>query len=216
MKTVLVFCLTTLICAVAWSQNADLSSRNITLRILDKKGRPAKNIIAQSLISGKGGITDRLGKFVFADISDNDTISIEITRNKQIKIPVTGMDSIVVMAKSSKLISYFDNQGQNVVVETTLLEKSNIINVEELLKRKSYSSLAELLRQEAPVSLVTGPTTIKSGTEPLVVLDGVDIGLLSEAENKVNVRSIKTIEVQKNGMGWGVRGTNGVIMIKTY
>ena len=209
------FCFAFLFCAVVWAQNADSSNGDITLRIIDKKGRPVRGIVAQSLITGMGGTTDRSGRFVFANMSDSDTIIVKMTRNGQISIPVAGMDSILVMAESSKFYSYIDNQGQSVRVETTLFERSNILDVQALLKIKSYNTLTDLIRQEAPHALVTGPTTVTSGREPLVVLDGTDIGYLSEANYKVAVQSIKTLEVQRNGMGWGVRGTNGVILIQS-
>ena len=209
------FCFAFLFCAVVWAQNVDSSDGDITVRVLDKKGRPVRGIVTQSVITGIGGITDRSGRFVFENMSDNDTIVIKMTRNGQIIIPVTGMDSIIVIAKSSKLYSYIDSQGQSIIVETTLLERSNVLDVQALLKIKSYTNLVDLLRQEAPHAFVTGPTTVTSGTEPLVVLDGSDIGYLGEANYKVAVQAIKTIEVQRNGMGWGVRGTNGVILIKS-
>ena len=215
MKSLIIFFCTFLICAAAWAQNIDSPNRNIPLKILNKKGRPVRNIVAQSLITGKGGITDRSGQFIFEDMADNDTISIKITRNGQINIPVTGMDSIVVMAQSAKLYSYIDSQGQSVNVEVSLLARSNIVDVEALLKTKSYSSLASLLNEEVPGMLSRGPTTIHAGTEPLVVMDGSDIGTLDEADYIVDVHSIKTLEWQKNGVGWGARGTNGVILITT-
>ena len=216
MKSLIVFLFTSLICVATWAQNDDSSNRNITLKILNKKGRPVRGIVAQSPFSGKAGITDRSGRFVFEDMADNDTIVIKMTRNGQITIPVTGMDSIVVMTKSSKLYSYLDSRGQNVSVETSLFERSNIVDVQALLKIKSYSSLISLLKEEMPdISGPRGPTTIFASTEPLVVLDGSALGTLSEANNMVIIQSIKTIEWQKSGMGMGVRGANGVIQITT-
>lgn len=215
MRILIAFFCSLVICVVAWAQNVDYPNRDISLKIIDKKGRPVRNIVVSSIITGKAGITDRSGLFVFEGISDNDTISVKMTRNGQIRIPVTGMDSIVVIARSSKLYSYVDSQGQDVNVETSLLEMSNVLDVNALLKIKTYASLVSLLQEEIPGMLTRGPTSINSGSEPLVVLDGSDIGTLSEANYRVTVQNIKTIEWQKNGMGWGVRGTNGIILIKT-
>lgn len=50
---------------------------------------------------------------------------------------------------------------------------------------------------------------------PLVVLDGMEIGLLGNAENMVDVHSVKTIEVLKSAPEWGARGANGIILINT-
>ena len=215
MRSLTFFSLALVICVAIQAQNTDYPDRNIPLKIFDKKGKPVRGIVLQSLITGMGGITDRTGRFVFENMSDNDTISVMMKKNGQIKIPVTGMDSIIVMAKSSKLYSYIDNQGQNVDVTITLLERSYSLDVQELLKRKAYSSLTTLIKEETIWLSARGPISLTLDNEPLVVLDGTDIGNLTEANLRVNVQSIKTIEWQKLGMGWGLRGANGVIVVKT-
>jgi len=216
MKLLIAF-FTFLVCLGAWGQqNEDFPNRDITVRILNKKGRPVRGIVVQSPVTGKAGITDRSGRFVFMDMADNDTILLKMTKNGHILIPVAGMDSVVVMAKSSKIYSYFDSGGQQVSVETRRFERSNILDVQALLKIKSYNSLTTLIQDEMPEILAArGPASINTGTAPLVLLDGNDIGTLTEANYSINVQSIKTIEWQKQGFGWGMRGANGVIIIKT-
>jgi TonB-dependent SusC/RagA subfamily outer membrane receptor len=66
---------------------------------------------------------------------------------------------------------------------------------------------------------IRGTTSINGSSEPLYVIDGVEIqpgpgGSLSG----INPRDIATIEVVKDPAGeamYGVRGANGVIVIKT-
>ena len=60
-----------------------------------------------------------------------------------------------------------------------------------------------------------GPASINSSNAPLVVVNGSAIGTLDEANRMVNIYDIATIEVKKNASEWGVRGANGVILIKT-
>ena len=197
-----------------FAQNADNSNRNITLKILDRRERPVRGVIVQSLATGNAGITDRSGLFVFNDMADNDTISIKMARDGYIFIPVTGMDSIIVTARSSRLYSYIDNYGQNVNIETSVIERRAGLDVQELLKLKTYNSLMSLIQEEMPEILNrSGPTSLYMDVEPLVVLDGRDIGTLNAANSIVVVHDIKTIEWQSNGSGWGVRGANGVILI---
>lgn len=45
--------------------------------------------------------------------------------------------------------------------------------------------------------------TIHGDSEPLVVMEGVKIGTLNEANNRVNINQIKSIEVLKDGSMWG-------------
>ena len=231
MRSIIVsFCLF-LLCTGVWAQNMDAQNRAITLKVLDKKERPVRNIVVQSVNTGKAGMTDRSGLFVFEDMADDDKISVMMKKNGQIVIPVTGMDLIVVKTISSNLYSYEKN-GE---VRTTKIERpfatdgNTILDVPAILQQRSYTSLIELLRVNAAglnitselspssntaVSMGRGPTSITSGTQPLVVLDGIPFSL-SEANFSVNVYTIKTIEINKNGTGYGVRGSNGVIVIKT-
>ncbi len=69
---------------------------------------------------------------------------------------------------------------------------------------------------------VRGLASILNPTEPLVILDGVEIAndlpyktgfdIVSES---VPIEIVESIEVNKTGEGYGVRGANGVIIIKT-
>jgi len=212
------------------AQETDTQKRDISLKIFNKKGRPVKNVVVQSLLSGKAGITDRSGLFVFENLSDDDTLSVMLTENRQINIPVTGMELIVVKAVSSKLYTYSDKRdgdGNSMTVKVSRPLSSNentILNVPVMLQQRAYSSLVDLLRgnvsglnisSDGGVAQVRGPNSIMSGTEPLVVLDGNPLGNLSTANSMVNIYSVKTVEIQKNASGYGVRGANGVIVIKS-
>ena len=230
MRTIIVFFCSFLLCTVVWAQNMDAQNRSITLKVLDKKGRPARNIVVQSIATNKGGVTNRSGLYVFEDMSDNDTISVLLTRNGRVVIPVAGMDSIVVKAVSSKLYSYLDQRGENMTgkIDRPLASDDNtILDVPAMLRQRAYGSLIDLLNgqvsglnittnqnsQERVVAPMRGPTSIQSSSQPLVVLDGNPLGTITTANSMVNIYSIKTTEIQKNASGYGVRGANGVIVI---
>jgi len=221
-------------CTVGWAQHGDSQTRAITLKILDKKERPVRNILVQSVHTGKAGFTDRSGIFVFEEMSDDDAISVLMKRNVQLNIPVSGMDSIVVKAVSSNYYSY-EHQGEIMIakIERPLTSNDDIVlDVPAMLKQRAYISLIDLLKsgqvpglkissgstfsdQDASVLPMRGPNTVNSGTQPLVILDGTPLGSLNEANSMVNVNSIKTIEIKKSGSGYGLRGANGVIVINT-
>ena len=229
MRLIIVFFCSFLMNTFTWAQNEDSSNRDISLKILNKKGRPVKNIVVQSKITGKSGITDRSGMYVFRDMSDNDTLSVKMSNNSHVVIPVKDMDLIVVKAVSSKFYSYFDEQqGENnssTVQKVPLSADDNLIlDVPAMLKQQSYSSLVELLRgqvsgidisSDGRVAPVRGPNSISNQREPLVVLDDVVLGTLAEANSLVSIYAIKTIEIQKSATRYGVRGSGGVILISS-
>ena len=226
MSTSLLFLAFLYVGASAMAQVKDSENRDISLTVLNKKGRPVRNVVAQSLRTGKAGITDRSGSCVFGNMADDDTLSIRLTKNRRIAIPVTGMDSIVVKAVSAKFYAYFasrdDGNSSTVKIKRPLSPDDNtILDVQEILKKNSYSNLTDLLKGHASgINISTGtmnrgPSSISSGTQPIVVIDGVEVGTLEQANFIVNIYSIKTIEIQKNASGYGIRGANGVIVIKT-
>ena len=231
MRTVLIFFCSFLMTFVVYAQNDNSQNRDISLQILNKRGRPVKNIVVQSRITGKAGITDNSGLYVFEDISDNDTLSVRLGNNSQVVVPVRGMDYIVVKAISARFYSYFDRQNgdddNNSVTVRKLPMSANdniVMDVPSMLKQRSYGSLVELLSgqvaglnisSDGRVAPMGGPNSINNTREPLVVLDGIEIGTLANANSMVSIHSIKTIEVQKNASGYGVRGASGVIVIKT-
>jgi len=211
------------------AQDTDMSKRNISLKVVNKKGKPVRNLVVQSISTGQAGITDSSGEFVFEDMTDSDTLSVRLSNNSHVIIPVKEMDFIIVKALSAKYYSYFDQQDEdNNAMTVTKLPLSTtdnlILDVPSLLKQKTYASLVELLRDHAigitvspsgSVAPVRGPNSIQGTKEPLVVVDGVEVGIIAEANNMVSIYSIKNIEINRNGAGYGTRGAGGVILIKT-
>jgi len=171
-------------------------------------------------------MTDKTGLFVFNNMADNDTISVILPKYGKTFIPVKGMEFIVVTVRSSAHYSYNNNSGQSVVIQKDRMGSNSTLDVQAMLQRRTYSSVAELLKGQVPGLIVStsggsasarmgGVSSINSSNEALVVLDGKEIGTLNEANLMINVHDVKTIEVVKDGAGWGVRGANGVIVIKT-
>jgi len=187
-------------------------NRDISLKVLNKKGRPVEKIVVQSIKTGKAGLTDRYGLFVFAGIADDDTISVRLPKYGDTRIPVTGMDSIVITLRSTAHYSVNNTDGQSVIINKNTQEMNTILNVQEMLKKRSYSSLSQLLQGYISNR---GVSSVNSSTQPLVVLDGRAVGTIGEANHLINVHDIKTIEIQKDGFQWGARGANGVVIIKT-
>jgi len=210
------------------TQDSDAQTRDVYVKILNKKGRPVRNVILQSGNASRTGRTDRQGLYLFKDMTDNDTISMILPNFGLTHIPIENLDSIVVILRSASLYSYIDNDGQDINVQQDKIEPSDILDVEQLLKIRTYNSLAELLQGRVAglniksdgmgnnvSTTIRGQNSILSSSEPLVVIDGIPQGTLDQANYIINVHDIKTIEVLKSASEWGVRGANGVILIVT-
>lgn len=223
MKVINVFTLLILISVGAFAQGLNSPTRNVYLKIIDKKGRPVSNIVIQSLNTGMTGITDRSGLFVFGNMSDNDIISMMLPKYGETTVSAAGMDSIVVTLRSASRYSYVNDEGKSVIINKNKTASGSILDVPELLKQGNYKSLGELLSgrvaglnvTQAGSATIRGTNSFMLSSEPLVVLDGLPVGTLSDAERMVNLYDIKTIEIQKSATEWGARGANGAILIKT-
>ena len=185
------------------AQDSGSANRNIWLLIQDKKGRTMDRVAVQTF---------------------NDSVLLMLPKYGEAMLLVKKMDSIVVTIRSGSSFSYINNLGKNVVVKKqgTASASGSLSDVPALLKQRSYRSLTDLLQGNVPGLNITssganlrGNNSFMLDTEPLVVLDGVAIGTIDQANRAVNINDIKSIDVIKDGAGWGVRGANGVILIKT-
>ena len=213
-----------------WAQDVvDVPKRDVYLKVVNKKGRPVRNVLVQSFSTSQAGMTDRMGLFLFNNMTDDDNITLLLPKYGETVIPVTGLDSIVVMLRSARLYTFVNNEGNSIIIEKDRTQPNDKLDVEALLRQRNYNSLSELLQGRvagleistgngiggAVTANIRGQRSFMLSNEPLVVLNGMAYGTLSEANAMLNVHDIKTIEVQKSGSEWGVRGANGVILIVT-
>ena len=232
MRYINIFLLIIFTSITTWAQDIDSQTRDISLKILNKKGRPVKNIAVRCIDSNNPGITDRNGLYIFKDMTDDYKIAILLPKYGETIIPVAGMDSIVVTLRSASLYSYANNEGQSMIIKKDPFQGNELMDVPALLNQCNCNSLLELLNgritglnlwsgapeagNSNPVNaVIRGTGTLKGSSEPLVVVDGIPYGTINEANSTLSVYDIQTIEVQKNASEWGVRGANGVILITT-
>lgn len=85
---------------------------------------------------------------------------------------------------------------------------------------RTYSNMYEFLQGKVPGVQVMGTTirvrgtnSINSSSDPLILVDGLEMSDISN----LNPNDVDSVEVIKDGSAsiYGVRGANGVILIKT-
>ena len=213
----------------AYAQQPVEGMRDVTLKITDRRGRPVQGIVVESTVPGSASITDRNGVHIFSRMTERDSISMLLPRYGETVIPVSDMDSIVVALRNARQFNYYDAAGERtstdgytVVKEKDRTQSASSIDVQEILKTSNYNSLIDLLSGRVAgldINPATGAATIRGSrsftgsNEPLVILNGVDSGTLSEVSAMINLRDIKTIDIVKEGAMYGSRGANGVIVI---
>jgi hypothetical protein len=201
-------------------------TRNISVRIVDKKGRPMNNIVVQSVGENQTGLTDQNGWYVFNNIAHDATISAILPKYGETTFPITEMDTLLVILRSATRYAYVDENEKIVAVKKNKTTSDAVIDVQALVEKYAYKSLTELLKGQVSgltisssgaASIRGGSNSFMGSSEPLIVINGSPMAsmTLSQADVIVNIYSIKTVEVQKSATEWGARGTNGAILINT-
>ena len=231
MKILKSSCILILISLAVFGQEANFPDRDVYLKIINRRGRPVRNIVVQSVNTGISGLTNRNGLFLFEDMSDNDSISVILSSFGETIIPVAGLDSIVMILRSSNLYSFTNSDGQSVTVEKDKTEPVSLLDVQKMLELNSFKSFIDLLNGRVPgltirqngmssiggtsTATIRGPSTLQSSNnEPIVVVDGIILGTINDANAMLNIYDIQSIEVQKGASEWGAQGGNGVIHVK--
>ncbi|MBQ8008571.1 MAG: TonB-dependent receptor plug domain-containing protein [Bacteroidaceae bacterium] len=191
-----------------------------------KKGKPKKGVTVWLKKADKAVDTDKEGRFSFTGALADDTLQITAGARADAKILVGNHKDIIVNLDKNDFTVKEDDVEQT--LKYTLLSRATGASdgvTHEMIMRSGLRTITELLRNYvAGVMVVTeggsskvtirGINSVNSGTEPLVVLDGVAIEGF-DLDNAIPVETIATIKVNKDGAGWGVRGANGVILITT-
>ena len=228
MKKTAIFLIIILAGVVFRTQDSSASKRNVTLTVVDKKERPIKNVKVSSLPDLQSGKTDQSGQFFFKDISDEDSVKVILPSVGEAMIPVNGMDAIVIKRHSAHSYSYMDKDAKSVMIEKTIKQSSDVMDVPAVLAKRQVNSLIELLKGNMPGLYIAPDNTAtvrgvggfnvnnpEQTYEVTVFVDGTQKGTLKDVNSFLNVRDIKTIELNKSGAGYGLQGANGVLLIKT-
>lgn len=191
-----------------------------------KNGKPYRSTTTFAYLSNdlKPVLLGKDGTVAF-DVRNGDTVYIAFAHYRG-AIPVGDLDSVEVRVNKSTLYEVarqqnMVNTGLSMVRRDHLTVPISSLEVAELRELQIYSNLADLMRGRFAGVTVTsdnriiirGMTSINGDNEPLFVVDGVNMNWASA--QMINVQDIKTIDVLKDGSGYGVRGANGVVVITT-
>ncbi len=195
--------------------------RNCSVRVVNKKQKPMEGVILSTSNNSKAFSTGKDGRALVTDITDADSLYAYLPEKGRVEMPFAGLDSLLITVRSAKKYTVRDAKFDN---RTRAI--SEFDNVPELLKRRPVRSLVELLQGIVPglnigydpstgqaTANIRGMNSINGSSEPLVVVDGIVFDNIGQANSSVDVHSIQSIEVQKDGNMYGVRGANGVIIV---
>lgn len=198
-------------------------------KIIDKASNTAlPNVSILEKTSGKGVISDTEGNFSI-NVPDKAILVFSFIGYETQEIVVGNQSSIeVILSESNKLLDDVVVVGYGIQKKANLTGSVSQFKTEEITRRQ-VSSSSQLLQGIAPGVTVAqasgkpgadgasirvrGVGSIFSGSDPLIMVDGV----VSSMDN-VDPNAIESITVLKDAAStsiYGTRGANGVILIKT-
>lgn len=199
--------------------------------IKDLTGNPCKNATVW-IHKGLEASTNKQGRFGLTNVAPTDTLHVKY-RKLIYLVPVNGRKSISITLGNEISNFTYNNEdepeladfGFGYVKRRESLTVSNGISG-EALRRTGQSTILGALRGQIPglkinsandmpggtsVASLRGVSSINSGTAPLFIVDGSPVDDL----DSVNIYDVESVEVIKDGTLYGVRGANGVIVVRT-
>ncbi len=196
--------------------------------VTDQQGEPLIGVNIQVKGTNKGTATDIEGNFTLEDIDENVVLVVSYVGYKTQEVAVAGKSNLnITLVSDSQLLDEVVVVGYGVqkvedVTSSAVSVKSkdfiegNVSDVAQLIKGK-VAGLSIVNPSGDPLGgsqiMLRGITTLSSGTQPLVLIDGVPGDL-----NSISAEDIESINILKSGAAaaiYGTRATNGVLLIQT-
>ena len=203
-----------------------VQQKPITGKVTDSKGSPIPGVSVVVKGTATGTVTDNKGNYTLSDITVNSIIQFSFIGMESQEV-VIGRESVYNITLSESVVGV----DEVVVTGYSSQRKKDITGSVAIADIKAIKSLPSGSAVQTLQGQVSGVNVISSGapggssnifirgitsfgnTQPLVLVDGVE-GNLSD----ISANDIESIQVLKDAGAaaiYGVRGSNGVILVTT-
>jgi hypothetical protein len=214
-----------LVCLILFSISAycHCQGRELKIVVKDKKDMPVRSVIVETIPPGKDYRTDKSGICILAELKDVDSVLITFPGSSVKGAFPADLFAELQFNTSRSVLEAFDPASGAIITgrEKRVIKKGEFDvayeitagakNLEDLLKR-----MPQLMVTGGQISLRNPVQTAQfSNTSPLIVVDGFPVqGGLAEANRIVNIHTIESIEVLRDGTLYGRDALNGAIIVK--
>lgn len=202
--------------------------KTVSGKVTDSSGASVPGVSVVIKGTTNGTITDANGNYSLTNVPGNAIVQFSFVGMKGQEVEVGTKTTInIILAEDAIGIEEVVAIGYGKIKKTELTSAVTSIKSEDFV-RGAVRDAAQLIQGkvaglniiqtnanpvgESQISM-RGITTLKSGTSPLIIIDGVPGSLSTVAPE-----DIESIDVLKDGSAaaiYGTRGTNGVILITT-
>ncbi|MEL7588685.1 MAG: TonB-dependent receptor [Prolixibacteraceae bacterium] len=200
--------------------------RQISGQVTDQSGSPLPGVTVVLKGTTRGTITDSEGNYAIPNVAPDAVLVFSFVGMKPQEIPVSGKPAIyVTMAEEAIGVNEVVVVGYGTQAKKDIIGSVSVIDVDQIKSIPVTSGEQALQGQAAGVNVITSGVPgaeskvfirgISSfgNTQPLVIVDGIQ-GSLAD----VNPNDIESVQVLKDAGAasiYGVRGSNGVIVVTT-
>ena len=192
--------------------------------VQDASGNPLGKIKIELKGVGVYTYSDKDGRFGFTNVQADDVL-VFIKKRQRVEVAVDGRQSMQVVlldGGNSKAVESEEliNTGFGYVKKREYSNSSGTISGEFLRRMGTQDLESAIVGRVAGVTKLNGEIVIRNtgkvnatnaSQAALILVDGSEVGNLS----MVNVQDVETVTILKDGTIYGMRGANGVILIKT-
>lgn len=190
--------------------------------ISDQSCASVKNIKVEVKSTGRYTYTDKMGRFGLTNVQADDVLVIS-RKGLSAEVAVGGRRSMKILLQGG-LISQTDESEELIETGYGYIKRREVTNSNtgtisgEELRRTGVTNLERALLGRVPgLTMIDGELTmrgknsINSSTKMLFLVDNQPV----ESFSAVSISDIESVTVFKDGTMYGIRGANGVILIKT-
>lgn len=193
--------------------------------VVNKKQKPQKNLYVWIKGTQQETRTDKNGNFTLPKAGANDTLCISVSSKYMAQIPLRSRTTLKIRLDKD-VFHLADSTDQTFPYVIKPQQRNTNIITHEQIAQMNANSLYDILRTAVPGLTVSegyngttitirGGSSLESGNEPIIVIDGTEYETSEEANRQVNVNDIDKIVVDKTGAMYGAKGANGAIIITT-
>lgn len=202
--------------------------KDITGVIRDSVASPVKNARLSVIDTRITARSNKKGEFTVKKVRSDDSVQVVIGKNRAATFPI-GNGTRFSLTVTDQTMNIESDAGDIHIAsyyEPLSPKKTGTVITAKMIERNDFSSLTHALKTLMPfisfsidengntVASMRGKTSLTLSNAALVLVDGVEIPY-SDAENSVSVWDIERVEANKDGLGYGVKGANGVLVITT-
>ena len=213
-----------------------IQAQELTGTIL-KDGKPQKNVRVWLKHNRGTAKTDKEGHFWLPRVLPTDTLVMGVSTKYDAQLLVGehkdiivnledegftvsgGLEEVTVTAPSSKRTEY---------TSVITLKKMQVVN-HDMIMRESIKSVFEAVRRIVPgakietdpitfkkhFTIVRGRNSFRVPGPPLFIIDGIPYDNGNDIEDFLAIEDVAEVSVDRDGSGYGARGANGVVIIRT-